>query len=158
MQVRGNIVPYAMEEGFGGKHDTNPPLQLQVADQTWNINGRIDRIDCNQDHCYFITDYKSGKAPTAKSFNDTNLQLPLYLCAAQDFLQTKDSKAKVTGGGYFVLKTSARSASETFAGYGPDDFPFKNQHGTKESALTTITELQTNVQAVLENIAQYASG
>jgi hypothetical protein len=93
-----------------------------------------------------------GKAPTAKSFNDTNLQLPLYLCAAQDFLQTKDSAAKVTGGGYFVLKTSARSASETFAGYG-DDFPFKNQHGTKESALTTVTELQTNVQAVLENIA-----
>jgi ATP-dependent helicase/DNAse subunit B len=144
--------PYAMEEGFGGKHDTNPPLKLQVADQTWNINGRIDRIDCNQDHCYFITDYKSGKAPTAKSFNDTNLQLPLYLCAAQDFLQTKDSAAKVTGGGYFVLKTSARSASETFAGYG-DDFPFKNQHGTKESALTTVTELQTNVQNVLENIA-----
>jgi ATP-dependent helicase/nuclease subunit B len=145
--------PYALEEGFGGKHDAHAPLQIEVADQTWNINGRIDRIDCNQEHRYFITDYKSGSAPTAKSFNDTNLQLPLYLCAAQDFLQTKDSKAQVTGGGYFVLKTSARAASETFAAYGPE-FPFPTQHGTDENPLTTMGELQQNLQHVLENIAQ----
>jgi RecB family exonuclease len=80
-----------------------------VNGRTIYLNGKIDRID-RAGNMYFVTDYKSGDAPKSNAFADTDLQLPLYLLAAERLLAAPAGGA-VAGGGYLSLKAGERKES-----------------------------------------------
>lgn len=137
--------PAAVEAKFGG---ASQALTIQLGQKTLTFSGRIDRLD-QAGHQYFITDYKTSMAPAAKEFLHTNLQLPLYMWAAQTYLQKQDPQAQIVGGGYFVLKKAERKASVAYAGC-TEQFPFTVKTDLDEQPLTSLTQLQDSLRQVLE--------
>ena len=103
----GALCPVFTELEFGrtGTGD----MALEVNGRTIYLNGKIDRID-RAGNMYFVTDYKSGDAPKSNAFADTDLQLPLYLLAAERLLAAPAGGA-VAGGGYLSLKAGERKES-----------------------------------------------
>lgn len=135
--------PWKVETNFGADR----ALVISLPEKKISINGRIDRVD-RDGHNYFVTDYKTSTAPQLQEFLKTNLQLPLYLWAAQAYLRLQDPGARVTGGGYFVLKNAERKASVAYVGC-EKQFPFKVQTKVQGEALETLVQLQTHLQEVL---------
>lgn len=84
-------------------------MAVEVNGRTIYLNGKIDRID-RAGSKYFVTDYKSGDAPKSNAFADTDLQLPLYLLAAERLL-ADPAGGSVAGGGYLSLKEGERKES-----------------------------------------------
>jgi ATP-dependent helicase/nuclease subunit B len=137
--------PAAVEAKFGGAGEN---LTFPLTRKTLSLTGRIDRLD-QEGHQYFITDYKTSLAPAAKEFLHSNLQLPLYMWAAQTYLQRQDHQAQVVGGGYFVLKKAERKSSVALATC-TGQFPFTVKTDLDEQPLTSLEQLQTGLAQVLE--------
>ncbi len=93
----GRVQPGAFEAGFGGvsygfgKPDpisSEAPLELTIGDRGVLLQGRIDRVDFDDDHTSFrVIDYKTGKSSPKTAFDRGRaLQLPIYLRAAAQLL------------------------------------------------------------------------
>lgn len=106
----GNIRPAYTEKEFG-RHNAEE-FPVTVGQEQIFLNGIIDRIDKAGD-AYYITDYKSGDVPAQKAFLDTDLQLPLYILAAEKL--AAEEGGTVIGGGYYGLKDGERKSNFRFA-------------------------------------------
>ena len=137
--------PAAVEAKFGGAEQA---LAIKLPSKTIFLNGRIDRLE-REGKQYFITDYKTSTAPAAKEFLHSNLQLPLYIWAAETYLQRQDPEAQVTGGGYFVLKQAERKASVAYAGL-EYQFPFSVKTELEGEPLTALPQLREHLEQVLD--------
>ena len=102
--------PICTEKDFGRGADQ---MLLEIEGRQIFLNGKIDRIDQAGD-AFYITDYKSGQVPKKAELLDTNLQLPLYILAADRLVADKEGGA-VIGGGYYALKDGERKESFLFA-------------------------------------------
>ena len=91
----GSLRPVYTEMEFG-RGSTNL-MPLEINGRRIFLNGKIDRID-RAGNSFYITDYKSSQAPKKADFLDTNLQLPLYILAADRLVAAKEG-GTVTGGG-----------------------------------------------------------
>lgn len=106
----GGLRPVAVEKTFGRK-DTGL-MTMDINGRRILLNGKIDRID-KAGNKYFITDYKSGKVPKKTAFLDTDLQLPLYILAAERFLAgSKRNDDSAQEGGAIVLQKSGIVAAQ----------------------------------------------
>ncbi len=90
---------------------TEDPVPLKLAGETFNVRGRIDRIDLTKDRKKArVRDYKTGKV-SAKP-NDfqggKTLQLPLYLYAARQLLSRLHRGTEVESAEYYFLKEGKR--------------------------------------------------
>ena len=143
-----NFRPYAVESSFGRRRDLQPALILPLGKRKVSINGRIDRVDRNL-HQYFITDYKSSVAPALNSLAKTNLQLPLYLWAAQENLLRTDAEAQVDGGGYYVLREASRKGNFVYADY-RNEIPFAAKAGKNTAQYASLKDLQEQVLQIVQ--------
>ena len=160
---QGQWRPVCTEREFG--HGEKDKMPFPVGGRTVYLNGKIDRIDRAGD-AYFITDYKSGNPPENKAFMDTDLQLPLYLLAAERLLETQNqkdktgiTKARTAGGGYYSLKTGERQKSFVFPAVKSEPVPwetFTKTEGTDETvpAVTDSTDLQAAMRQVLGGLLE----
>jgi len=76
--------PTLLEASFGaGPSDQFPPAEIG----SFQLHGKIDRIDVSDDGKALIRDYKSSKSvtPADKFISEGKLQIPLYIRAAQGF-------------------------------------------------------------------------
>lgn len=106
----GTMRPVCTELEFGRGNGGLMPLEING--RRIFLNGKIDRID-KSGNAFYITDYKSSQAPKKAKFLDTNLQLPLYMIAADRLVAAKEG-GTVTGGGYYVLNDGERKESFLF--------------------------------------------
>ena len=152
----GNLRPVFTERAFGGNRAE--ALSFTVNGEQVFLNGKIDRID-KADDTYYITDYKSGDPPKQKDFLDTDLQMPLYILAADKLLAGE--KHTVIGGGYYALKAGERQSSFRFAAQPGDTavLPWKTYSeltdvdGTK-AKVTDVDDLRNRTEAVLSTLLQ----
>ncbi len=136
-----NFVPCAVEWDFSSKN--GKPLRLSLPDGSkFSVIGRIDRIDSNGNKV-FITDYKFSGAPSGADLTDgLDLQLPVYLLAA-DALYGK----LVAGGGYLVLKEAERKSSIGFEDL--EGTPFKvNASEWADFKTASVNTLKNYVQNI----------
>lgn len=117
-QDKWDFTPCAVEWDFSSRN--GKPLKLTLPDgDVVSLLGRIDRIDRNGDKL-FITDYKRSKAPSKSDLtNGLDMQLPVYLLAAQA-MYGKDNDS-IAGGGYLSLKEAKRKSSVVFEDVGAAD-------------------------------------
>lgn len=121
--------PIAYEQTFG--MNGNPPLQIEVAGETLQIRGMIDRIDRNDRGELRVVDYKTGTShQDPKDLeNGTRLQLPLYALATQETLQM----GTVVDGLYWSISSAEEGKLKLSA--------FKNENGQGvEQAITVALE------------------
>lgn len=66
----------------------NPYYVLKNKNQTYKINGRVDRIDIHEQTNHFsIIDYKSGTAPgNSNILRGEDIQIPFYIMAVEELL------------------------------------------------------------------------
>jgi hypothetical protein len=77
----------------------DPQTGLQV-----HLSGKIDRIDRTPQGAFLVFDYKTGYAPRLSEMAEgLNLQLPLYLLAAEALLKEAGLQRGV-GGAYLLLR------------------------------------------------------
>ncbi|SNB47455.1 PD-(D/E)XK nuclease family protein [Geobacter sp. DSM 9736] len=119
------FIPYAFE------HKIDPPLQ--VADETGEsilLCGQIDRIDIDKSRqCVKVVDYKvSGNGDKFRtllkksSLGDTSFQIPVYLLAAAQLLETEGvGKPSDFAACYWLLRKSA-VLEKKFRGDEKEDF------------------------------------
>ena len=96
-----------INSGYRPTHLEYPFRDIKVETDygTVSLHGVIDRIDQNRDGNYIIYDYKLGKNPTTKEvLAGENLQLQVYLLAAEQFLQ-----GDVVGLSFYCIKDGARN-------------------------------------------------
>lgn len=146
----GTLRPYCTEMDFGrGSADQMP---LEINGRPILLNGKIDRID-RAGNAFYITDYKSSTAPKKAEFLDKNLQLPLYILAADRLAAAKEGGA-VTGGGYYVLKDGERKESFLLADAQVGNLPWQTYSEMQDAdgnkiPVTNITLLQEITEQVL---------
>ncbi len=142
---QGEWRPVSTEQVFGGKGSGE--VSLDINGRRIYLNGKIDRIDRAGD-TYFVTDYKSGDPPKKKDFADTDLQLPLYLLAAE----TVQNKGKVAGGGYYCLKDGERKESFVFpSAAGTVSWKTFSEAEDVNGTATTIADMK-ELQAMLQRV------
>lgn len=80
--------PVECERSFGMRRG-DPPLRLETAQGPVQVLGRIDRIDQHRtEQTIAVIDYKSSSSPRslAESLSGRDVQLPIYMLAAQDMV------------------------------------------------------------------------
>ena len=112
-ETNGEWVPSFFEAPFGlwGQ----PPLIVDVMDDSLRLRGVIDRVDLTSDGMVRVIDYKTGGpwAFTKKAVADgKKLQLPLYALAARDAL----GLGQPSEGFYWHVRQAKRS-SFTLSGF-----------------------------------------
>lgn len=159
----GELRPVYTEKEFGRRG--MEPIAMDINGRCILLNGKIDRID-KAGNTYFITDYKSGSAPKKTEFLDTDLQLPLYILAAEKLVAAQDGEtvsdgasAGVIGGGYYELKEGERKESFLFADAEYPNLPWKayseitDEQGNR-TPITDIHVLQEKTEQVLTGILE----
>ena len=150
--------PAAVEQVFGGRRPDTALKLLVPAGQgkrQITVQGRIDRLEV-RDHHYFISDYKSSSAPAQKEFLRSDLQLPLYLTAAQAALEERDPQARVVGGGYYILRSGARCNNFVLADYA-GEMPFKSYHASQDGPVDSQAQLKELVQLAAGTLVESMS-
>ena len=175
---RGEWRPVYTEQAFGGSGKEKVPLDING--RRIYLNGKIDRID-RAGNAFFITDYKSGDPPKQKDFADKDLQLPLYILAAEHFLTASSdntesgrreitanagedgtaagkSEGKVAGGGYYSLKDAERKAGFVFptsTGTVPwETFSEVTDENGNAAAITDMKDLQASLERILGGLLE----
>lgn len=101
--------PLKLETSFGRKGELQ--LKYNLNGTTLELNGRIDRIDVDEDENYFlIMDYKTGSNVTLNAVDfyfGLNLQLLTYLLASNDLFRAE--QLKPAGMFYFLLRYPAKT-------------------------------------------------
>lgn len=110
---------------------------IPIAHGTWNLRGKIDRMDWDQKNKFVIVDYKgsaNGDLTNFKAWIKKNqLQLALYVFAAEQFLPAEFSEAQVVGAFYYFVRQLERNKGLALA----SDLPFFE---IKANATTTVSE------------------
>ena len=152
----GAMRPVCTETEFGRGRSLMP---MEIAGRQIFLNGKIDRID-QAGNAFYITDYKSGQAPKKAEFLDTDLQLPLYILAADRLVAAKEG-GTVTGGGYYVLKDGERQESFLFANAQEVSLPWQTYSDIKDpedkndkTTIKDITVLREKTEQVLADLLQ----
>lgn len=127
-------------------------MPMEISGRHIFLNGKIDRID-RAGTTFYITDYKSSQAPKREDFLDTNLQLPLYILAADRLVAAKEG-GTVSGGGYYVLKDGEREESFLFEDAQVGNLPWQTYSKMKDAdgneiPVTDITLLREKTEQVL---------
>ncbi len=123
--------PWKTEYAFGFRKENSVELAAEDG-STFNINGKIDRLDRCGDKI-FITDYKTGGYPNKNALEQgLDLQLPVYMLAAAQL------DGSVAGGGYLSLKAKERINTVAFTDLGSHEFklaklPFEDDSDKWES-------------------------
>lgn len=142
MAEESPLRPGAFEAGFGGARAgfgdsesglTMPaPLVLHAGGRELRLQGRIDRIDWDDDRTRFrVIDYKTGSKRDKEGFDGGRaLQLPVYLHAAAAMLDIdpRDGEAQ-----YFYVSTKGKFSRVTLDGETLDA-----RRGEFETVLETI--------------------
>jgi ATP-dependent helicase/DNAse subunit B len=117
-----NSAPYIFEKRFG--MGSEPPLVIDGDSGKIQIRGIIDRID-ETDSGLVVIDYKTSRSviSTREATEGRNLQLPIYLMAANQFIKLEKSVEQ----GYYLHVRSYKKGSE---------FPNKNLSLEEISAQT----------------------
>lgn len=147
----GGFTPYAVEWDFSSKN--GKPLYLTLSDGSEaSLIGRIDRIDSDGEHA-FITDYKSGSAPSSKAMaQGLDLQLPVYLLA----VALAKEQLTVSGGCYYSLKEGKRKSAFLLESVGNSDLPYKKTKNAE--ALTWDSFKQEKEQLLKDYIERIYAG
>ncbi|MCY3668342.1 MAG: exodeoxyribonuclease V subunit gamma [Gemmatimonadetes bacterium] len=107
-------VPTHFELSFGsyfgmGERDRQSTTELyaigdsETGDEV-RIAGKIDRIDRTADGCFMVFDYKTGRMPSVADIDTgLNLQLPLYLLAAESLFEESGLR-EGAGAAYLMLR------------------------------------------------------
>ena len=107
-------VPTHFELSFGsyfgmGERDRQSTTELyaigdsETGDEV-RIAGKIDRIDRTADGSFMVFDYKTGRMPSVADIDTgLNLQLPLYLLAAESLFE-KSGLREGAGAAYLMLR------------------------------------------------------
>ncbi|MEG2069563.1 MAG: PD-(D/E)XK nuclease family protein [Acidaminococcaceae bacterium] len=104
-QLDSKLLPHYVEWSFGLDKSEAPALQREIGGETICFRGRIDRID-EDSSGLVITDYKLSKIPAVKELElGLDLQLPLYLLAAEELLHKEQ---QFLSGGYYSLSAAKR--------------------------------------------------
>ena len=146
----GSMRPVCTELEFG--RGSGGLMPLEINGRRIFLNGKIDRID-KSGNAFYITDYKSSQAPKKAEFLDTNLQLPLYMLAADRLVAAKEG-GTVTGGGYYVLKDGERKESFLFVNAQDGKLPWQTYSEMQDAdgnkiPVTDITVLQKKTEQIL---------
>lgn len=133
--------PVELEKAFGQKEST---IRLETAGGLpMYLKGRIDRLDASEDSV-FVTDYKSGAAPTEKDFaNDKDLQMAFYLLAAARLYKDK----KVLGGDYLSFKDYKRQGGVAWSSTGNSNIKVAGKKNAPDYA--SWKELKAKCEAML---------
>ncbi len=76
------------------RNSTVEKATISLQKHSIQLQGKIDRIDINDDGQFVIYDYKSGSTPANKEIKEgVNLQLPLYLLVVEAILGLPQEKA-----------------------------------------------------------------
>lgn len=95
--------PREFEYEYGGDARSQP-LAVTFDDKTVLLQGKIDRVDWVGDGGFVVYDYKTGQAPSKRRIHEgSDLQLPIYAMAAQEFLFGDRSRTCVEWA-YYLLK------------------------------------------------------
>ncbi len=124
------FVPVGTEIDF-----TKTPVSLPTEAGVIELQGKIDRADVTVPleawmkipKMVYLTDYKTGSVPKNDDFLNKNLQMPVYLYAAQHLLQDKEKdfykqtnavagtgQPDICGGGYYKVKADGCSRTINF--------------------------------------------
>jgi ATP-dependent helicase/nuclease subunit B len=126
----GGLTPIAAEWAFGGT--AQPEVLLDLGDgRELSLRGSIDRIDADTRGRLVVTDYKSGRRPTASAAGQPwdggrRLQLPLYALAAAGHFAHPDGEPVRSAYWY-------TSRNEGFA-----EDRIEIDDAQRESAMTTV--------------------
>ena len=157
-----NFAPAFFEVPFGrlrsddGQRSTALDLNLT---SNAKLRGKIDRIDINPDEKHFkVYDYKlSGKKPNAEDLQlGISLQIPLYLFAAQQILQSELNETFLPAAGIiYSLKFSRED-------FGPDEVKaVKGKSYDKADTEMKEQIIQANMEMIsyaLEKIDELING
>ncbi len=107
-EVRYGMKPYDTDES---EISTETPVPLRVGNRELSIRGKIDRIDIAPDEKHGrVIDYKSGKAYGRP--NDlgggANLQLPLYMIAAEWILKDLHEGVRMEESEYYHVRENKK--------------------------------------------------
>lgn len=181
---KGKLRPVCTEKEFGRKE--TELVAMNINGRRISLNGKIDRID-RAVSTYFVTDYKSGGAPKKAAFLDTDLQLPLYILAADRILNAQGSVqtgqtitaqedrmvaaqkdgtisaragADVIGGGYYVLKDGERKESFLFADAEGPALPWKtySEVTDEQGNKTVLTDIHVLQERMEQVLAEIFKG
>jgi ATP-dependent helicase/nuclease subunit B len=99
---RGRLDPDSIQE----------PVTLTLAGgRKLRLQGKMDRIDCDEEGYYAIYDYKTGTVPTTEEIKQgRSLQLPLYLWAYQQGFG--QDPALAIGSAYYAKGNGGSGASD----------------------------------------------
>jgi len=107
--------PYRFEQRFGINGE--PPLRIDLGDETILLRGLVDRIDRRADGGLRIIDYKTGGSHLSKKDLEEGLrlQLPIYALAARDALGLGEPVE-----GFYWHIQGAKAGSLKLARFGTD--------------------------------------
>ncbi len=92
--------------GEGDPQSTTTPYAISDSESgdVVRLSGKIDRIDRTADGSFIVFDYKTGRRPSVADIDTgLNLQLPLYLLAAESLFEELDLR-QGAGAAYLMLR------------------------------------------------------
>jgi len=107
------FLPVYFESEFGyirknNRKDSSTSFIIKRNGKEIRIYGKIDRIDVDDTGRFIVIDYKSGQGAMKIRITDlqngSSLQLPVYLAAAENFLQEKQENVAPTAGMYYQVQ------------------------------------------------------
>ena len=166
--------PAYFELAFGGRigrnsdpSSTAEPLTIEADGKKLRLQGRIDRVDINENGAALIFDYKTGTS--AKYFKPSDVaeglifQLPLYMSALPQLLD----KYSADFGGYYIIKDKknclryALIADKNSASGGKPKtayLPAKGFENDKGEEYTLDEVLRINVKQALKKAQEIIKG
>lgn len=94
--------PVLLQRGESDPESRTAPVEIPLkGDARIRLQGKVDRVDVDDEGYYVLYDYKSGTAPRTEEVHaGIHLQLPLYLWALQEGFGFPPEKA--VGAAYYV--------------------------------------------------------
>ena len=158
--LHDDFIPQKVEWGFGPPNDFTPSVQ---GDIPYGIRGKIDRIDCSIDNpnILAIRDYKSSETKFVpwKFLAGLDIQLPLYVLALHNWLETKREAKHIESAGWIDLGLKPTELSSDEPQPTDDTWPVIRIKTAKKKLSTiedSVEEIQwPKVVQLTKSIANY---
>lgn len=125
---------------------------ISIPQGSWYLRGKIDRMDWDQKNKFTIVDYKgsaNGDMTNFKAWIKKNqLQLALYIFAAEQFLQSELSEAQVVGAFYYFVKQLERNKGLAL----PIDLPFFEIKANATASVSEKNELMQQISEIVSSL------